>query len=1068
MSQVYRGAHRSVFLFLIALATPGFSQESVFVKNPGLPALGKSSVQWADFDNDGWPDVVMNGTDAFGTKQCAIYRNQRDNSFVNLGAGLPPTDDGDLAVGDVNLDGFIDILISGWNTQNQRISRLYLNQGGGNFVPDTTPLAGVALGKSAIVDVDNDGRPDLLLTGINEAAQTEAYLYRQQRDGSFRLSSPEFTAFHSGDWVIADMNNDAYPDVLLSGIDANNQPTTQLWLNQYGQSFSSVDVDLPHLANATLSAAHLDDDGWYDIFLAGQGPDGQDTAVVYTNTGLANFRRQDSVATVSFAASTLIDFDQDGDTDLLFTGADRSGYYYRNRNGVDFIKESSAVPSLLDGSVTWTDVNRDQAADYLLAGYRSANTPVSLLFVNQNLTSNTPPAAPGTLQAVSQGDSVLLYWDPATDAETSSRSLTYQLRVGTAPDTADVVHPESFLISGTRKVMQPGRYATNRAVTRRLAEGRYYWSVQAIDASGIASPFAPVQSFDICYPPDLGDDRWICQGETLTLTAGAPSDVVNWCSTVSGSLATNQPTLEITVESPDTLVVETVKPTGCILYDTLIVNVLNLPNEFPPADAYVCQGDSVILFAGDAHDTVRWLAHPDSVLANNTERYSTVVTSEDSVLVEITNPNGCQQQRWTYLHPIPLPEINLVADTTICYGSTLELTPDKSYDALNWYSARVGLLADDADTLRYRLTEPDTLWAEAYNARGCVQRDTIIVRLRPLPPANAGPDTVVCRGGSVPIGDPTVNTADLQFRWSPARYLDDPAVPNPIANPPNDQTYVLTVIDAFGCQNYDTVTVRPDSATVVDPGPDRYICFGSTTTLGTEKTAQGSLLSYRYQWTPTESLDDPLAANPLASPRQTTTYQLIVFTEECPVDTATVTVEVKPLPIVNILEDTVSVGYRETVTLHAEGGASYLWYPSQGVEDYRRQNPQVSPEQTTRYYVAGQDALGCQHTDSVVVIVRNDLFIPTLFTPNDDGNNDTFQVYGYGVKDITLSIFDRHGKLLFRTQNPEVALGSGWDGTSNGYPQPPGVYTWSVRGQFHDQRPLLFRGRQSGTFKLIR
>ncbi len=301
---------------------------------------------------------------------------------------------------------------------------------------------------------------------------------------------------------------------------------------------------------------------------------------------------------------------------------DRSGYYYRNQNGSDFIKNSATVPSLLNGSVTWTDVNRDQAADYLLAGYRSANTPVSLLFVNQNLTSNTPPDAPGTLLAVSQGDSVLLHWDLATDAETSSQSLTYQLRVGTAPDTADVVHPESFLLSGARKVMQPGKYATNRAVTRRLAEGRYYWSVQAIDASGTASPFAPVQSFNICYQPDLGDDQWICQRETLTLTAGAPPDIVNWYSTVSGTLATNQPTLEITVESPDTLVVETVKPTGCALYDTLIVNVLALPVEFPPADVYVCQGDSITLSAGAAHDTVRWLAQPDAVLANDPDRYS--------------------------------------------------------------------------------------------------------------------------------------------------------------------------------------------------------------------------------------------------------------------------------------------------------------------------------------------------------------------------------------------------------------------------------------------------------------
>ena len=435
----------------------------------------------------------------------------------------------------------------------------------------------------------------------------------------------------------------------------------------------------------------------------------------------------------------------------------------------------------------------------------------------------------------------------------------------------------------------------------------------------------------------------------------------------------------------DTLVAEAIKPTGCTQYDTLIVTALPLPQDFPPRDLYACPGDSVTLMAGSAQDTVNWWAQPDSLLAADQSAYVQRVVREDSILVEVINTRGCRQAQWVYLHPIAQPEVNLSADTTVCAGSVLEIALDQTYDSLHWYSTTVGRLPMATDTLRHRMTQPDTLWVAAFRNTVCARFDTIAVQLRALPPAQAGPDTVVCRGGSVPIGQPMLDTTGLQFRWSPTSALDDATSPHPLASPTQDQTYILTVTDTFGCQNYDTMTVYLDSATVVDPGEDRYVCRGSSTMLGAEPTARGSQLAYRYQWTPPTGLDDPTSANPVASPLETTTYQLVVFTAGCPVDTAQVTVEVKPLPIINIQEDTVAAGYGEPVSLHAEGGDTYLWYPSQNFDNYQIANPRVRPEQTTTYYAVGTDSLGCQNTDSVVVIVQNDLFIPTLFTPNGDG-----------------------------------------------------------------------------------
>ena len=113
-------------------------------------------------------------------------------------------------------------------------------------------------------------------------------------------------------------------------------------------------------------------------------------------------------------------------------------------------------------------------------------------------------------------------------------------------------------------------------------------------------------------------------------------------------------------------------------------------------------------------------------------------------------------------------------------------------------------------------------------------------------------------------------------------------------------------------------------------------------------------------------------------------------------------------------------------------------------------NPTVTPEFTTHYTVYATDERGCTAKDTVTVFVIPDykLWVPNAFSPNGDGNNDLFQVFGNykAMKGFNFKIFDRWGEMLLETDNPEFT----WDGSFKGEMMPPGVYVYYLETGFID------------------
>ncbi len=224
------------------------------------------------------------------------------------------------------------------------------------------------------------------------------------------------------------------------------------------------------------------------------------------------------------------------------------------------------------------------------------------------------------------------------------------------------------------------------------------------------------------------------------------------------------------------------------------------------------------------------------------------------------------------------------------------------------------------------------------------------------------------------------------------------------------------------------------------------ICEGSSTQLG----ASGGTA---YSWQPTTGLNYSGIPNPIASPSVTTTYTVTVTNGPCSA-TKTVTVNVHPGPVTDVCCDT-TISYGQSATLNASGGITYQWLPAYGLSCDNCPNPTATPNQTTTYTVSMATDSGCSVTEFITIDVNcGQVFIPTAFSPNNDGENDRLYVRGKCITQMDFVVFDRWGNKVFESES----LNTGWDGTYKGQPMNTGTYVWYLKATLADGTTLDKKG----------
>lgn len=323
-------------------------------------------------------------------------------------------------------------------------------------------------------------------------------------------------------------------------------------------------------------------------------------------------------------------------------------------------------------------------------------------------------------------------------------------------------------------------------------------------------------------------------------------------------------------------------------------------------------------------------------------------------------------------------------------------------------------------------------------------------------------DTVICEGTSTQLQLFSNGTAYL---WTPAAGLSNAVINNPVASPVVSTAYIVTT--TLGrCSANDTVLVNVNEAPVPDAGPDGFICYGQTYTL----QASGGT---KYLWSPSKYLDDSKISTPVSSAPNDIIYTLSILSDNngC---ASLITDEMRldvtpPIKVTTFPYDTIAYNgdkFQLHITTNDSDVINYKWTPSKGLSDAKIADPVVtagSIGDDVLYKVITSTIAGCKGEGYVHLKVYKgpDIYVPTGFTPNNDGKNDRFTPFPVGIKSLTyFRVFNRWGQVIFSTRQ----LHDGWDGKIQGAEQPIGTYVWMIEAITNQDKVIT----KKGTVTLIR
>ncbi|MFN8276819.1 MAG: gliding motility-associated C-terminal domain-containing protein [Chitinophagales bacterium] len=362
----------------------------------------------------------------------------------------------------------------------------------------------------------------------------------------------------------------------------------------------------------------------------------------------------------------------------------------------------------------------------------------------------------------------------------------------------------------------------------------------------------------------------------------------------------------------------------------------------------------------------------------------------------------------------------------------------------------------------FNLTE-GTYHVQVSDSKGCLKTGEVILGNPAAIDVTSQVTPISCfntTDGQISVA-PSGGTGVFTYQWSPAG--TDSFLTNL-----GPASYSVTIADDNGCDTILNFTLAaPSAMSFANAIADSVSCPKSADGAITVMVTGGTPGATGYQY----SIEGQGGQQPsgIFSGLGAGTYQVNVQDSKgCRLDT---TLEVgKPQQLVlTILPQDSTINMGSTLQLAtltsgypAAGIRSYTWSPINGLSCGDCPNPSASPFQTQRYTLIAVYGANCADTATVTVAVENNLpyYIPSAFSPNGDGNNDVFMIYGEGIKTVGMKVFNRWGEKVFDSENQWV----GWDGTYRGQQQPPMVYTYTITIEYLDGK----KKQKDGSITLVR
>ena len=522
--------------------------------------------------------------------------------------------------------------------------------------------------------------------------------------------------------------------------------------------------------------------------------------------------------------------------------------------------------------------------------------------------------------------------------------------------------------------------------------------------------------------------------------------------------------------------------------DQVIISFYAGPTVNSGSDIFVCRDTAyvpvcatVTVASGGAWQTTGTgvFANPNLLCTNYTP--STADRNAGSVIVYLTstgNGNCLASQDSVTIIFTPTPIVAITSNDTSCQSNPLLLGVGTTTGSGIWTSSGTGTFVPNDTTLNavYFPSAADdaagliTLVFSSTNNGGCrTTYDTIDVTLIPSPTA-VYTSTLACP--FVPIVFTESSTASVGtvtgWNWnfgdgSPISTVQNPTHPYSTGGP---YTVTLAVVSTNGC--VDTLSQVINVYYQPNAGFNANgICVSDGTIFtDTSSVTNSTITSWNWNFGDTSgsTTQSPTHNYPTSGNYNVT---LTVQSAQGCADTIAQTIGVLAGPTANFNVDDAIADVNQVVNftdLSTNGASSWFWDFGDSASDSTStlQNP-------THVYTAGgfydvcliaTDTNGCTDTICRTEIVTMPPDVPSGFSPNGDGQNDVFYVYGGPFRTLKFKIYNNWGELIFESDTQS----KGWDGKRDGIDQPVGVYVYTVEGVTEDN----LEHKLSGDVTLLR
>jgi gliding motility-associated-like protein len=564
---------------------------------------------------------------------------------------------------------------------------------------------------------------------------------------------------------------------------------------------------------------------------------------------------------------------------------------------------------------------------------------------------------------------------------------------------------------------------------------------------------------NIPFQPKIDSIRFLNQNTSCSnftfsgLNYPNTSSINNWQWTFGdGALSNSQnPQHTYTTSGTFQVTLVTTEPTGCKDSTTQTITTTALQVDAGNDSTFCADTKQVNLNVTTNQTGVAYNWNSTATLNNNTIANPTAtIDTTTTFYVTVSLPNGCSSKDSVKFTLNKIPIVKTLKDTTICKGNALILTSTTGLDSYNWSN---GIYVSDSTISNPNFidTSSQTLFLSG-TKNGCTARDTINIRVNPLPTIKTIKDTITCSTNSIILNTTGGNT----YAWFPTNNLSNPNSSAPVFMGNANITYFVTgTITNTGCKNIDTINITVNIPNSFVQPPSKSVCIKDSVMLDGNNG-----LNAQYNWTG-PNLSNSTIINPIANPLTTTNYQVSIFDKYCnTTQVFPVPVSVLALPIINAEKSNDVNCIVPSAELLASGANNYLWSPAQTLNDSTIKNPLATPDITTTYTVTGTDNNKCVGKSSITVNKDNSFGIinlPNIFTPNKDNKNDCFKVLVKGqIKNYTMMIFNRWGEKVFETHNSNDC----WNGKYKGRDVEIGNYVYylsakTLCGEFSKKGNLL-------------